>query len=190
MLAMMGSIGAEIGAVVPGAGTVFGSLFSRVKSVGTSGVGFISEVSGAGGGSNGSFSVFLGSSKIEKSVGFGSSCEGIASALGSIWVGTLSRIEKSVAGEIGTWLGVVDSNSSTFSIGSGSVSLSRLSKWLEDLFEEGTCEILACALEFSLRVGFLGVMDSSNMVTPTDGEELSVGLSGSDSAIGAGVWVW
>ena len=125
---MMGSIGAEIGTVVSGAGKVSGSLFSRVKSVGTSGVGFISEVSGAGGGSNGSFSVFLGSSKIEKSVGFGSSCEGIASVLGSTWVGTLSRIEKSVAGEIGAWLGVVDSNSSTFSIGSGSVSLSRLSK--------------------------------------------------------------
>ena len=50
MLAMMGSIGAEIGAVVSGAGTVSGSLFSRVKSVGTSGVGFISKVSGAGGG--------------------------------------------------------------------------------------------------------------------------------------------
>ena len=62
---MMGSIGAEIGAVVSGAGTVSGSLFIRVKSVGASGVGFISEVSGDGGGSNGSFSFFLGSSKIE-----------------------------------------------------------------------------------------------------------------------------
>ena len=62
----MGSIGAEIGTVVSGAGTVSGSLFSRVKSVGMLGVGFISEVSGAGGGFNGSFSVFLGSSKIEK----------------------------------------------------------------------------------------------------------------------------
>ena len=125
---MMGSIGAEIGAVVSGAGTVSGSLFSRVKSVGTSGVGFISEVSGGGGGFNGIFSVFLGSSKIEKSVDFGSSCEGIASVLGSTSVGALSRIEKSVAGEIGAWLEVVDSNSSTFSMGSGSVSLSRLSK--------------------------------------------------------------
>ena len=97
---MKGSIGAEIGAVASGAGTVSGSLFSRVKSVGTSGVGFISEVSGAGGGSNVSFSFFLGSSKIEKSVGFGSSCEGIVLVLGSTLVGTLSRIEKSVAGEI------------------------------------------------------------------------------------------
>ena len=104
-------------------------------------------------------------------------------------MGTLSSIEKSGAGEIGTWLGVMDSSFSTFSIGSGSVSLSRLSKWLEDLFEEGTCEILACAFRFSLRGAFLGVIDSSNMVSPTDGEELSVGVSGSDSAIGAGVLV-
>ena len=80
---MIGSIGAEIGAVVSGAGTVSDLLFSRVKSVATSGVGFLSKVSGAGGGFDGSFSFFLGSSKIEKSVGFGSSCEGIALVLGS-----------------------------------------------------------------------------------------------------------